>query len=314
MQYNNLGWSGLKVSRICLGTNMFGADYVDDDRALSVIDTASDRGINFIDTADMYNDGRSEEVVGRGIHGRRQEFVIATKGYSSMGPGPNDRGSSRKHLRDAVEASLHRLGTEYIDLYLLHFWDPDAPLEESLQALDEMVIEGKIRYVGCCNFTGWQLAEAVWIARTRGFSQLVVIQPEYNFARREIENDVFPFAEHHGIGVTPYQLLMGGMLTGSYALGKEPPPDSHMATRHAGAARKKYWSQACFKLVERVKDLAESCNLTPVQVALAWAVSKSFVSSVIVGASRPSQLIQNAEAAGLTLPKEVLGELDQLTV
>ena len=163
MQYNSLGGSGLKVSKICLGTNMFGAEYVDDSRALSVMNTAAEQGINFIDTADMYNDGRSEEVVGRGVRGRRQEFVIATKGYSRMGLGPNDQGSSRKHLRAAVEASLRRLDTDYIDLYLLHFWDPDTPLEESLQALDEMVTEGKIRYLGCCNFSGWQLSEAVWI-------------------------------------------------------------------------------------------------------------------------------------------------------
>ena len=314
MQYNSLGGSGLKVSKICLGTNMFGAEYVDDSRALSVMNTAAEQGINFIDTADMYNDGRSEEVVGRGVRGRRQEFVIATMWYSRMGLGPNDQGSSRKHLRAAVEASLRRLDTDYIDLYLLHFWDPDTPLEESLQALDEMVTEGKIRYLGCCNFSGWQLSEAVWIARDRGIAQFVVIQPEYNFARRDIEKDIFPLAERYGIGVTPYQLLMGGMLTGSYTLGKEPPADSHMATRHAGAARQKYWSEACFKLVAEVKELAESCGLTPVQIALAWAASRSPVSSVIVGASRPSQLIQNAEAAAIILPGEVLEELDRFTV
>ena len=153
---------------MCLGTNMFGAGYVDDARAVAVVHAASEQGINFIDTADMYNDGRSEEVVGKAIRGRRDDFVVATKGFSPMGPGPNDRGSSRKHLADAVDASLRRLGTDYIDLYLAHFWDPETPLEETLSALDDMVRQGKVRYVGCCNFSAWQVAAALGIARERG--------------------------------------------------------------------------------------------------------------------------------------------------
>ena len=310
MEYARLGSSGLKVSRVCLGTNMFGAGYVDDARAVGVVHAAAEHGINFIDTADMYNDGRSEEVVGKAIRGRRSDFVVATKGFMAMGPGPNDRGSSRRHLSDAVDASLRRLGTDYIDLYLLHFWDPETPLEESLGALDDMVRQGKVRYAGCCNFSAWQVAQAVGIARERGMAALSAVQPEYNFARREIESDLLPLCEKHGVGVTPYQVLMGGILTGAYRRDEKPAADSHMASRHAGAAFNKYWTPECFAMVDRVAALAAECGLTPVQVGLAWALTKPAVSSVIVGASRPEQVAQNAAAVDVRLPEAVLAALD----
>ena len=310
MEYARLGGSGLKVSKVCLGTNMFGAGYVEDARAVAVVHAAAEQGINFIDTADMYNDGRSEEVVGKAIRGRRGDFVVATKGFSAMGPGPNDRGNSRQHLAAAVEASLRRLGTDYIDLYLAHFWDPETPLEETLSALDDMVRQGKVRYVGCCNFSAWQVAEALGIAWERGLAPLSVVQPEYNFARREIERDLLPLCEKHGVGVTPYQILMGGILTGAYRREEKPAADSHMASRHAGGAFNKYWTPECFALVERVAALAAECGVTPVQLGLAWALSKPAVSSVIVGASRPEQVAQNAAAVDVRLPEAVLAELD----
>ena len=310
MEYARLGGSGLVVSKVCLGTNMFGAGYVDDARAVAVVHAAAEHGINFIDTADMYNDGRSEEVVGKAIRGRRSDFVVATKGFSAMGPGPNDRGSSRRHLADAVDASLRRLGTDYIDLYLAHFWDPETPLEETLGVLDDMVRQGKVRYVGCCNFSAWQVAQALGIAWERGMAPLSVVQPEYNFARREIERDLLPLCQKHGVGVTPYQLLMGGILTGAYRRDQKPAADSHMASRHAGAAFNKYWTPECFALVDRVAAVAADSGLTTVRVALAWALSKPAVTSVIVGASRPEQVAQNAAAVDVRLPEAVLAELD----
>ena len=310
MEYARLGGSGLVVSKVCLGTNMFGAGYVEDARAVAVVHAAAEQGINFIDTADMYNDGRSEEVVGKAIRGRRGDFVVATKGFSAMGPGPNDRGNSRQHLAAAVEASLRRLGTDYIDLYLAHFWDPETPLEETLSALDDMVRQGKVRYVGCCNFSAWQVAEALGIAWERGLAPLSVVQPEYNFARREIERDLLPLCEKHGVGVTPYQILMGGILTGAYRREEKPAADSHMASRHAGGAFNKYWTTECFALVDRVAALAAECGVTPVQVGLAWALSRPAVSSVIVGASRPEQVAQNAAAVDVRLPEAVLADLD----
>ena len=168
MNYVNLGRSGLRVSSVCLGTNMFGAGYVDDGRAISVIDRARDVGINFIDTADAYNSGHSEVVVGKAVRSHRNDFVVATKGFVATGDGPNDVGLSRKHLIDAVEGSLRRLGTDFIDLYQVHYFDPDTPLRETLQTLDDMVRQGKIRYIGCSNFAAWQLTKALWVSDKNG--------------------------------------------------------------------------------------------------------------------------------------------------
>ena len=184
MEYVRLGRSGLKVSRVCVGTNMFGAGYVEDDRAISVIDAAYDAGINFVDTADAYNSGHSEVVVGRAVRSHRHDFVVATKGFIATGPGPNDVGLSRKHLMDAVEGSLRRLGTDYIDLYQVHYFDPDTPLEESLRTLDDMVRQGKIRYIGCSNFAAWQLVRALWVSDKNDLERFESVQPEYNLGKR----------------------------------------------------------------------------------------------------------------------------------
>ena len=176
MQYARLGRTGLKVSKICLGTNMFGAGYVDDERAFSVINTAYEQGINFIDTADAYHDGLSEHVVGKAVKGRRDDFVIGSKGFIATGPGVNDVGLSRKHLINAVEGSLRRLDTDYIDLYQVHYWDTNTPLEETLQTLDDLVRAGKIRYLGCSNFAAWQLCRALWVSDKNGFGRFESVQ------------------------------------------------------------------------------------------------------------------------------------------
>ena len=312
MQYKNLGRTGLKVSRICLGTNMFGAGYVDDARAISVVHRAHELGINFIDTADAYNSGLSEHVVGKAVRGRRHDFVVGTKGFIATGDGVNSGGLSRKHLMGAVEASLRRLDTDYIDLYQVHFWDPHTPLEETLRTLNDMVRQGKVRHVGCSNFAAWQLCRALWVSDKLGLERFESVQPAYNFDRRDIEAELFPLCEDQGIGVIPYQVLMGGVLTGSYDRRSGPPEDSHMSSRHAERARDNYWRDENFDRAERLKTLAAELGWEPTQLVLAWVLSRPSVASVIVGASRPEQVEKNAAAVDIDLPADAATALEQL--
>ena len=312
MDYVRLGRTGLKVSRVCLGTNMFGAGYVNDARATSVIDRAIDVGVNFIDTADAYNAGHSEVVVGKAVRSRRHEFVVATKGFIATGGGPNDVGLSRKHLIDAVEGSLRRLGTDYIDLYQVHYFDPETPLEETLGTLDDMVHAGKIRYVGCSNFAAWQLTKALWVSDKNGLERFESVQPEYNLGKRDIEGELFDVCADQGVGVTPYQVFMGGVLTGRYDPSSPPPGDSHMASRHAQRAKDTYWNDRVFGIVEVLRETAAELDISVPQLLIGWALSRPQVTSVIVGASRPEQVESNAEAAAIELPPELVSRLDAL--
>ncbi len=312
MRYANLGRTGLRVSRICLGTNMFGAGYVDDARAISVVHKAHELGINFIDTADAYNSGLSEHVVGKAVRGRRHDFVVGTKGFVATGDGVNSSGLSRKHLMEAVEASLRRLDTDYIELYQVHFWDPDTPLEETLRTLNDMVRQGKVRHVGCSNFAAWQLCRALWVSDKLGLERFESVQPAYNFDRRDIEAELFPLCEDQGVGVIPYQVLMGGVLTGSYDRRAGPPEDSHMSSRHAERARDNYWRDENFDRAERLKTLAAELGWEPTQLVLAWALSRPSVASVIVGASRPEQVEKNAAAVDIDLPADTAKALEHL--
>ncbi len=312
MDYVRLGRSGLKVSRVCLGTNMFGAGYVDDERAVSVVDRAREMGIDFIDTADAYNSGHSEVVVGKAIRGRRHDFVIATKGFIATGDGPNDVGLSRKHLMDAVEGSLRRLGTDYIDLYQVHYFDPDTPLEESLKTLDDLARQGKIRYIGCSNFAAWQLMKALWVSDKRGLERFESVQPEYNLGNRRIEGELFEACEDQGVGIIPYQIFMGGVLTGRYEPGAPPPDDSHMASRHAQRAKAAYWNERVFGMVDTLREVAAELGIGVPQLLIAWALSKPQITSVIVGASHPDQVEANAAAAAIDLPREAAARLNAL--
>ena len=312
MEYVRLGRSGLKVSRVCLGTNMFGAGYVEDDRATSVIDAALDVGVNFIDTADAYNAGHSEVVVGKAVRARRHQYVVATKGFIATGDGPNDIGLSRKHLIDAVEGSLRRLGTDYIDLYQVHYFDPDTPLEESLGTLDDMVRAGKIRYIGCSNFAAWQLARALWVSDKRGLERFESVQPEYNLGKRDIEGELFAACDDQGVGIIPYQIFMGGVLTGRYDQNAGPPDDSHMASRHAQRAKDTYWNERTFAMVESLRSMAGELEVSVPQLLIAWTLSRPQITSVIVGASRPEQVQSNAEATTIDLPTELVAQLDAL--
>ena len=312
MNYVRLGRSGLKVSTVCVGTNMFGAGYVDDDRAVSVIDAAFDAGINFIDTADAYNSGHSEVVVGKAVSSHRHDFVVATKGFIATGPGPNDIGLSRKHLMDAVEASLSRLDTDYIDLYQVHYFDPDTPLEETLKTLDDLVRQGKIRYIGCSNFAAWQLMRALWVSDRDGFERFESVQPEYNLGKRDIEGELFDACSNQDVGIIPYQIFMGGVLTGRYSPDSPPPSDSHMASRHAQRAKDTYWTDHTFKMVETLKGAAAELEISVPQLLVAWTLSRPHITSVIVGASRPEQAQSNADAVSIELPEEIVARLDSL--
>ena len=312
MDYVRLGRSGLKVSPVCLGTNAFGAGYVDDERAFSVVNEAYEQGINFIDTADAYHSGLSERVVGKAVKGKRHDFVIASKGFSPTGPGVNERGLSRAHIIEAVEASLHRLDTDYLDLYQVHFWDPDTPLDETLGTLDDLVHQGKIRYIGCSNFAAWQLCRALWVSDKQGLNRFESVQPEYNFVRRGIEQELFPLCLDQQVAVLTYQVLMGGMLTGAYDPDGEAPQDSHMASRHAERAKATYWNDTVFKMAKKLKAVAAEVGCEPTQLVLAWTLSKPAVTSVVIGSTRPHQVVQNAKAASIQLSQEVLEHLNSL--
>ncbi|MCD6360778.1 MAG: aldo/keto reductase [Armatimonadetes bacterium] len=228
MEYRNLGSCGLKVSRLCLGTMMFGGE-AGEEESLEMMRVAVEAGINFFDTADWYNRGGSEEVIGRFLKGRRDELVIATKVTLPTGDGPNQRGASRKHIRIAVEASLRRLDTDYIDIYYLHKPDPETPIEESLAALDDLISAGKVLYAGVSNFRAWQIARAIGIEELRGWDRLVVAQPLYNIANRDCEVELLPMCAELGLGAVSYSPIARGVLTGKYAAGSPPPEGSRAA-------------------------------------------------------------------------------------
>ncbi len=305
-----MGRTGLKVSRLCLGTNQFGAGYVDDERADTVINTALDAGVNFIDTADIYHLGLSEVVVGGAIRHRRQEVVLATKGGYPMGDGPNQKGLSRNHLIEAVDDSLRRLDTDYIDLYQVHIWDPETPLGETMRALDDVVTAGKVRYVGCSNFTGWQLIKALWASDTHGHVRFDTVQPPYNLAHRDIEDELVPVCLDESVAVLPYQVLAGGVLTGMYDQTKAPPADTHMASSLAGTARERYWNPVTFAVADRISAVAAELGCSSAQVATAWALAMPGITSVIVGSSRPEQVLANIEALTIELDESAIEQLE----
>jgi aryl-alcohol dehydrogenase-like predicted oxidoreductase len=263
-----LGRSGLKVSRACLGTMTFGNTEwgTDESESRRIVDAFIDAGHNFIDTADVYNAGISEEIVGRAIAAKRSDVVLATKGYNAMGSGPNDRGSSRAHLTDALEASLRRMGTDYIDLYQLHNWDHDTPIEESMATLDSFVRSGKVRYIGCSNFYASQLVEAQWAADRLGGTPFVSLQPQYSLIWRDIELDILPTATRHGMGIIVWSPLGGGMLTGKYTRGSEPPADGRLSRgtdMEAEGMRMLTLTDRNFDIVAEVENVAAETASTP---------------------------------------------------
>ncbi|MEN3533955.1 aldo/keto reductase [Microbispora sp. ZYX-F-249] len=306
MTYRRLGDSGLVVSALGLGGNNFGRR-LDLDATRAVVDAALDAGVTLIDTADIY--GESETLLGEVLKGRRDQVVLATKfGGDMHGANGPDWGAraSRRYVRLAVERSLRRLKTDWIDLYQLHFPDPSTPVEETLSVLTDLVREGKVRYVGSSNFASWQVTDADWIARTGGFERFVSAQNEYSLLDRGVERELVPALLHHGIGLLPYFPLANGLLTGKYRRGEEPPAGTRLADRP------QYLTDARFAVVERLREFAERQGVTLLDVAIGGLLAQPAVSSVIAGATRPEQIKANVAAAAWRPDEAALKELNEI--
>ena len=300
MEYRKLGRSGLKVSPICLGAMMFGGP-ADEAESQRMIAAARDAGINFIDTADVYNGGQSEEVVGRAIRNERDHWVVATKLNGIMGPGPNQRGSSRKWIFEAARRSLARLGTDYIDVYYLHREDLETPLEESVHALGDLVRAGMIRYFALSNHKAWRIAEICSICDRIGLDRPVATQPHYNALNRMAEVEQFPAASYYGLGIVPYSPLARGVLSGKYAPDAAPPADSR-AARNDARMMQTEWRPESLAIAQKLKTHAEALGMTPSQFALAWVLENRLVTSVICGPRTEAQLLDYLGVIGRRLP------------
>jgi aryl-alcohol dehydrogenase-like predicted oxidoreductase len=308
VQYRQLGPSGVRVSAIGLGTNQFGG-VVDQQGVDRIIAGAIDLGINFIDTADIYTGGRSEETLGVALQGRRHQVVLATKVRSKMGDGPNDQGASRYHVMAGVEASLRRLQTDHIDLYQIHAWDDTTPIAETLRALDDLVRAGKVRYVGASNFAAWQLARANLLADLRNWSPFVTIQPHYHMLERGIERELVPYCRADGIGILPYFPLAGGFLTGKYRRGEGAPSGTR---GERSPYVQGYMTDANYAKVEQLTQWAADHGRTMAELAHAWLLAEPQVSSVISGATSLAQVQANAAAADWQLSSSELAEVNAL--
>lgn len=311
MEFRTLGRSGLKVSLAGLGCNNFGMT-IDEAATRQVVDAALDSGINFFDTADIYAGGDSEVFLGRALGGRRSEAVIATKFGLPSGAGPLMAGASRRYVMNAAEASLKRLGTDYIDVYIQHQPDPDTPIEETLDALNVLVTQGKARYIGCSNLSGWQISDAVWQSKTRGLRSFITAQNEWSLLERKIEAEVVPACEYHGLGILPYFPLASGALTGKYRRGQEFDETSRFA-------RSEMMRNFCghlvsdenLAIVESLEKVAADAGLGILELALSWLGSRPVVSSVIAGATSPEQVEANAAATRGDLPADLFDAVEE---
>ncbi len=315
MEYRQLGRSGLFVSVLTMGTMTFGgkgpfakAGNTDVAGATRQIDMCLDAGVNMIDTADVYSTGLSEEIVGQAIRGRRNRLLVATKARFRMGAGPNDAGSSRQHLVEACEASLRRLDTEHIDLYQLHEWDGLTPLEETLEALDLLMRQGKIRYVGCSNFSGWHIMKALGVAERDRLPRFVSQQIHYTLQAREAEYELVPVSLDQGLGILVWSPLAGGLLSGKYQRGKPQPEGRHLAGWSEPPVRDE---GALYDVVDALLPVAEAHKVSAAQVALAWLLGRPAVTSLIMGARTEQQLEDNLRAAELKLSADERARLDR---
>lgn len=294
-----------------LGCNAFGIRS-DEATSVAIVHQALDSGINLIDTADIYGAGESERLVGKALKGRRQSAVLATKGYGRMGDGPNDMGSSRKHLLDAVDASLKRLETDYIDLYQMHNPDPNAPIEETLKTLDDLVRWGKVRYIGCSNYAAWQIVKALGVSEKLGLERFISNQPEYSPANREIEREIIPAGLSEGVGQIVYFPLAGGLLTGKYKQDQAAPAGSR-AEKVGDRFTNKWFTEANWALAGQMERLAAEAGLSVTHLTLAWVMAKPGVSSAIVGASRAEQVVDNVKACEVKLSPELIARIDEIS-
>ncbi len=314
------GRTGLKVSRLALGTMTFGLQ-TDEAVAQRILDKATSSGINFLDTADVYplggtldTVGRTEEIIGRWLKGRRQHFVVATKAVGVTGPNDWDKGASRKHLLDAIDLSLKRLQTDYVDLYQLHSDDDNTPLDETIEALDTIVKSGRARYVGVSNFLAWRLATALGRADFLRLTRFVSVQPRYSLLFREIERELLPLCAAEGLAVIPYNPLAGGLLTGKHKAGAAPTPGTRFTLGTAGGRyQDRYWNDHAFESVARLGKLADQAGVSLTRLALAWVLANPLVTAPLLGASKPEQLDETIAAVDYKLDADLKAELDKVT-
>jgi len=320
MDHVRLGRSGLQVSRLCLGTMTFGLQS-DEATGYAIMDRAAEAGVDFLDTSDAYplggdldTRGRTEEIIGRWMQGKRDRFIVATKCFVPTGPAPFDGGNSRKHIMSAVEASLHRLQTDYIDLYQLHGYDWNTPIDETLGALDDLVHSGKVRYIGCSNFLTYQLVRAIGRSETLRLARFDSVQPRYNLLFRQIEREMLPFCAEDGVGVISYNPIAGGLLSGKYH-GNEPPTEGGRFT--LGSAGKmyqeRYWNERAFETVDSLRTLADQAGVSLVTLSVAWVLANKAITAPIIGASRPDQLDASLAAAEYKLDPDLKQQLDDAT-
>jgi aryl-alcohol dehydrogenase (NADP+) len=320
MEHVRLGHTGLRVSRICLGTMTFGLQ-IDEDASRAILDHAADLGVTFLDTADAYplggdltTAGRTEEILGRWLHGRRDDYVVATKCFAPMGTRPWHMGNSRRHIMDAIDASLRRLQTDYVDLYQLHFDDPGVPIDETLTALDDLVRSGKVRYVGCSNFLAYRLARALGRSETLGIARFDSVQPRYNLLFREFERELLPLCLEEQIGVIPYNPIAGGMLSGKHDRTRPPEEGTRFALGNAARTyQDRYWHDHVFDTVDTLVKLAGEAGLALPTLAVAWVLAHPAITAPIVGASRPDQLDTTIAAVDTRIDADLLEQLNELT-
>jgi aryl-alcohol dehydrogenase-like predicted oxidoreductase len=311
VEYRRLGGSGVKVSEISLGSWLTYGGSVAEEQARACIYRAYELGINFFDTANVYMQGAAEEIVGRALEGfARDSYFLATKVYFPMGEGPNDRGLSRKHITEQCHASLKRLGVDYLDLYQCHRYDEDTPLEETLRALDDLVRQGKVLYVGVSEWTADQIADALRLAGEMNLDRIVSNQPRYNMIQRQIEGEVIPLCEREGVGQVVFSPLAQGVLTGKYRPGEAPEQGTRAADPESNRFMRELMNEEVLSAVDRLRPLASEAGLSMSQLALAWVLRQDNVSSAIIGASRPEQVEDNAAAAGVRLSPDVASEID----
>ena len=310
MEYRRLGRSGLKVSELCLGTMTFGHG-AEEAEARRLVDLAREAGVNFFDTADTYGECQSELFLGKALKGRRRDAVVATKFFNPTGPGPNDSGMSRVHIMNAIEDSLTRLQMDWVDLYYIHHVDVQTPLEEMLRALDDLVHQGKVRYIACSNYQAWQLMEALWISDTRNLARFECYQPQYSLVVRDIEQELMPLCRFKGLGVVVWSPLAGGFLSGKYRPGERAREGTRSEERWAYP--EPYFAAHADEILTGLLEVAEELGKSPAQVALRWVVEQPGITAAIVGARTARHLQDNLQAATWSLPKEALARLNQVS-
>ena len=310
MNYRNLGKSGLKVSQLCLGTNNFGGQ-ISEEASLRIVNKALDCGINVIDTANIYTGGKSEEIIGKAVKGRRDEAIIATKVGFGKVEGPNQSGLSRKHILNQVEHSLKSLQTDFIDIYYMHRFDPETPLEETLRTFDYLVRQGKVRYMACSNFTAWQIAKAHEICETHDLEKLIAVQPPYNLLQRDIEEDIIPYCQQEGLGILTYTPLMGGFLTGKYSKASPPPAGSRF--NYNPRLWERAGKESNFAVLKQIENVADDTGIPVSKLAISWILKNPAITAPIIGVSSVEQVEENSRITEINLNDDIYQRLNDLT-